>query len=112
MIPGFEKPSYATFLGGTTFIFDESTNSALAADVVANQSLYKVVAGALQKNGVTQSVAAASATFTALLSATVNITEAQFDNVMNLLNSGTATLAQVNTILFNVLLKLRKLGHI
>lgn len=108
--PGFTVPFLMASTG--TFIFDESTNTALATDLVANRPLYKVVGGNLQKSGVTQAITAASATFTALQSASPNLTEAQFDAILGVLQAGTATLIQVNTILFNVLLKLRKAGLI
>lgn len=91
-----------------TFVFDETTNPTLATDVVANMNLYKVVGGNLQKSGVTQSITAASAIFTTLQSSNPSLTETQFENIMGVLQSQTATLAQVNTILFNVLLRLRK----
>lgn len=103
---------------GTTTIldFDEVANATLLKDIHDNISLYTLTGGAtpvLKKNGVTQVVTnliGASTAWQSALSTLNNISTDQIRQILTLLNSGTATLAQTEKAVYFIILKLALRG--
>ena len=100
----------------TVIDFDESTNAALVADILANPLTYSAptvnAAPQLQKNGAPAAIAAPSEMYSARTTILAGITEATIEQAVTALWAGTATTAQSQKTIAYLCVKLRIAGII
>lgn len=96
--------------------FDESTNAALVADIIANPLTYAAptvnAAPQLQKNGTPAVITAPSEMYSARTTILAGITEATIEQAVTALWAGTATTAQSQKAVAYLCVKLRIAGII
>lgn len=92
--------------------FDESTNAALIADIVANFALYSAPNGTLEKSGKAVTIAASSAIYAARAALVKAVPSASLQTIFAALNAGTATNAQIQQALAYIMTTLYTQGNL
>lgn len=103
-----EYPGGAPAAASFTITFDETTNAALVADILASYLTYTAPGGVLKKNNQTVTITPASALTTSEQAILNQFPVLGFNQAITILQAGSATLPQTQLMLAYVMLVLRE----